>query len=238
MHESHLMRVKQLIMRWSKLPSLQGAVCPCIIAIYMPFGWGETTPEMEAGSSLLEPSQPKQVPPQVGRQCGSSLPWSLWLPTCLPLLNTPHSWNVLYTWPGSEVASQLLPLPSLCSPGLSSYHVLPAVPWPMPAAHLEHRLQPPLPAEVLVHPDGGMSWEERETAKKCSGNLHTLIPVGSIVLGRKIHRCGMPLFGWKNRKDRIRYILTKYTCGDGRGKTRWLGTKLWGKICFDFEMKI
>lgn len=99
-------------------------------------------------------------------------------------------------------------------------------------------LTPPLPAEVLVHPDGGMLWEERETTKKYSGNLHTLIPAGSIVLGRKIHRCGMPLFGWKNRKDRIRYILTKYTWGDGRGTTRWLGTKLWGKICFDFEMKI
>lgn len=59
-----------------KATILQGAVCPCIIAMYVTSGWRAITPEMEAGSPLLEPPQPKQVLPQVGQQPDFSLPWS------------------------------------------------------------------------------------------------------------------------------------------------------------------
>lgn len=201
MYELHFTRVKQLIIRWSKLPSLQGAVCPCIIAMYVTSGWRAITPEMEAGLPLLEPSQPKQVLPQVGQQHGSSLPWSSCLPTCSPLLNIPNSWNVLYTWPESVVTSQLLPLPSLCSSGLSLL---------VPPACCALANASSSPGTLLTPPytcrGSSTSWWRNvvrgKGEKKCNGNLHTLDTWRIyILLSRKIHSCGMPLFGWKNRRQ-------------------------------------
>lgn len=156
MYELHLMRVKQLIMRWSKLPSLQGAVCPCIIAIYVTFGWRAITPEMEAGHLYQNHPNPNR---SYHRWVSSTVP------VCLDLCGYQHALPFsTYPTPRMYYTHSLgLWLPANCSHCLPcapqacpSQYLLPAVPWPMPAAHLERCSHPPLPAEVLVHPEGGM----------------------------------------------------------------------------------
>lgn len=126
MQEFHLVIGKKLMVRRSKPPSPQGAVCPGLTAILVTLRWGVVTPEMEPGSPLLEPPQPQQVLAQVAcaqSQCTwtSAAAPSLPLPTPpLPEGNTPTALPPsVYTQPAQVSGFQPTAPTPPCAPGPS-----------------------------------------------------------------------------------------------------------------------